>query len=454
MPSLVTSDSGPKLSSLGSLPKGGISVVAPSDSATLRDSSRKRKVNFHQRHLGPTSAQSSITFSPPRKKSATTATATASSLGLQRMWKEEQLSRSSRDCQALLGTCDSTMNTNVVVRNHLWRERVAKWCYDVLDYLEESRDVAYVAMNFLDRYLAVLFKESSLLAGDIQPFEYEVMAFTSLFLAIRICGVHKQLQIPELLQLSSSRALETRHILEVGHHMLEKLTWTHRILTPHAFLKEHLGLLVVFADSNNPKQDHQNVLSREQIMSLLDFSYYLMEVSVCDSYFSTVAPSQIALGALVVAMTSDANLASHRLFLVSFLRMIEEYSSINVESEHKNLRKITSRLLDIYNQSHEATVSSSQTLQMTNNRETSCHAHTNNQSSRSTDVTSKLISTTHLIIDDDEDKEGTATKANSILATTVAEGVVALEDFRSIPPSTSSTVMQGMMRMAKLTNQQ
>ena len=115
------------------------------------------------------------------------------------MAQQEKNSRESADYQALAGKG---------IHNQLWRERVAQWCYDVLDYLEESRDVAHVAMSFLDRYLAVLATENSN-GGEVQPFEFEVISFTSLFLAIRVCGRNKNLQIPELLQLSKLLALRT-----------------------------------------------------------------------------------------------------------------------------------------------------------------------------------------------------------------------------------------------------
>jgi Cyclin, N-terminal domain/Cyclin, C-terminal domain len=354
---------------------------------------------------------------------------------LQRMAQEERTSRSTPDFQAL-----SEGSALTRVQSQLWRERVAKWCFDVLDYLEESRDVAYVALNFLDRYLAVLSKETVL---DLQPFEFEVLAFTSLFLAIRVCGVNKELQIPELLQLSSSGA-QPRHILEAGHRMLEKLSWTHRILTPHAFLKEYLGLFVSACKNLIP-------ISREQVASLLDFSSYLAEVSVCDSFFNAVAPSQVALGALVVAMTCDETLASHQGFLASFFRTIQEHTSINIESAH--MKDIISRLLDVYNQSHEASVSSPSANNNTNNNNKTSHAHIQGGFS---DASAIASSSPHLIVDDDDEEEEFASEAAPIkegpmLVKALAQGVMAVDELRSISPSSSLELFlgSGIMRMSE-----
>ncbi|KAL3917777.1 MAG: hypothetical protein SGILL_004551 [Bacillariaceae sp.] len=307
------------------------------------------------------------------------------------MIHQEQECRAAPDHQALFQA-----NHNEI-QNHLWRERVSKWCYDVLDYLEESRDVAHVAMNFLDRYLAVLAKENSSV-GNVEPFEFEVMAFTSLFLAIRVCGRNKNLQIPELLQLSSSGA-QPRHIMEAGHHMLEMLSWDHRILTPHSFLKELLKLFVTSTSA------HQ-LINKDQAKSLLEFASYLVEVSVCDGYFSPCAPSHVAFGALMVAMTCDATLASdaaHQAFVAQFFRHVHEHTGISIESGP--MKEIITRLLEVYNQSHEAAVSNN------------CPANNapNNTSP-------------HIILDDFED-------VDMELASSMKEGVMAVEEIRSVSPS-------------------
>jgi hypothetical protein len=421
MPSLITDGSEPNAFYHASQPNGGTNVVASSDSNPVSFFSRKRKAQFH--------------ISQP-----------VSAHILQRMLKEEQIGRSSRDFRALLETSASTNYTNVVVLNHLWRERVAKWFYDVVDYLEESREVAYVAMNFLNRYLAVLFQERHLRTVDMQPMEFQVVATTSLFLAIRVCGVNKELQIPELLQLSSSRATKTNHILEAGHHMLKKLSWTHRIVTPHAFLKEYLALLVVSHssvknNSNNLTQNPKVGPSQEQVMSLLDFACYLIEVSVCDAYFNTVAPSQVALGALAVAMTCDGALSSHRTFLVSLFRTEDEFSSIDLESAP--MKQIMSRLVDIYSQSHDSKVSLSSTSRKINidDNENSPHSHTENHGCRRSDTTSKLVPSPHLIIDDDDVDEverDTMTMDSPMPATTV----IAMGDLRCVSLLSSIDLIQ------------
>jgi len=269
---------------------------------------------------------------------------------LQRMMDTEEVNRSVTNDHRALKDVDPSFHKQV------WRERVAQWYYDVLDYLEESRDVAAVAMNIIDRYLAVLSKESSLATPlVIGEFDYEVISFTALFLAIRVSGSNKELEISELLQLSSgSGAPQARHIVSAGNSILEKLSWNHQILTPNSFLRELVALLMTEFDEEEATTD--KAMACESVSALVEFASYLVEVSVCDIYFSAVAPSKIAFGALALAMMCNSDLFStgcrHKSFLSHFFRTVHEQTSMNIECPQMN--SILSRLLHVYNQSQEA----------------------------------------------------------------------------------------------------
>jgi hypothetical protein len=256
---------------------------------------------------------------------------------LRKMMEVQRFSRATTDQLALIEEADSSF------QNQVWRERVSQWCYDVLDFLEESREVAYVALNILDRYLAVHKKEGlSRCHQPIGQFEYEVIAFSALFLAVRVSGSNRELQIPELLQLSSSGS-QVRHILSAGNSMLQKLSWDHRILTPHIFLRGLMQLLVHSCPG----------ISEDRALTLMDFASYLVEISLCDQYFSRICPSEIAFGALTLAMTCDSDFAAgQQASFTLFLRTVLEETSMDVESAH--LKSILARLLVVYNQSQEA----------------------------------------------------------------------------------------------------
>jgi hypothetical protein len=269
---------------------------------------------------------------------------------LRRMMDMEEVNRSVTNDYRALKDVDPSFHKQV------WRERVAQWCYDVLDYLEESRAVAAIAMNIIDRYLAVLSKESSLSTPlVIGEFDYEVISFAALFLAIRVSGSNKELEISELLQLSSgSGAPQARHIVLAGNSILQKLSWNHQILTPNSFLRELVALLMAEFDEEEATTD--KAMPCESVSALVEFASYLVEVSVCDVYFSSVAPSEIAFGALALAMMCNSDLFStdcrYKAFLSHFFRTVHEQTSMNIECPQMN--SILSRLLHVYNQSQEA----------------------------------------------------------------------------------------------------
>lgn len=259
-------------------------------------------------------------------------------------------------------TCLSSTNDRKALKDidlsfhkPIWRERVAQWCYDVLDYLEESRGVAAVAMNIIDRYLAVVSKEPSLpIPLAIGEFDYEVISFTALFLAIRVSGSNKELEISELLHLSSSSEVpQVRHIISAGNSMLEKLSWNHRIITPNLFLRE---LIAVFMIQHEKEASAMKEITPDSVSKVVDFASYLVEVSVCDIYFSAVEPSKIAFGALALAMMTNFDFFStscqRKVFLDNFFQIVHEHTSMSIECPQMN--SILSRLLHVYNQSQEA----------------------------------------------------------------------------------------------------
>mmetsp|Transcript_107878 Transcript_107878/g.220205 ORF Transcript_107878/g.220205 Transcript_107878/m.220205 type:complete len:470 (-) Transcript_107878:644-2053(-) len=271
---------------------------------------------------------------------------------LQNMMDVERTNRTETNDYRALQSIDTSFH------KQLWRERVAQWCYDVLDYIDESRDVASVAMNIIDRYLVILSQESSAALG-IGEFDYEVISFTALFLAIRVSGSNKELEISELLQLSSNTGVpEARHIVSAGNSMLEKLSWDHQILSPNSFLKELVEFLVI---QYNAEIGINETKTGGNISNLVDFASYLVEVSVCDIYFSAVAPSKIAFAALALAMICNSDLLPtsypQQRFLSNFFQIVHEHTFMDIECPQMNA--ILSRLLHVYNQSQEAVLEDS-----------------------------------------------------------------------------------------------
>jgi hypothetical protein len=271
-----------------------------------------------------------------------------------------------RTVQASLADCSTLLQSDpALFQNTVWREHVAQWFYDVLDYLEESRDLAFVAMNILDRYLAVLASECNC-STDHNPFlldhfEYEVLSITSLFLAVRITGSKKDLTVPEVLELSAS-GVQIRHVLSAGNDMLEKVSWDHRIVTPHHFLKALCDHIVQSTSNVVPGTSSSSTALSQS--SLFDFAAYLVEVSVCDVFFAQVLPSEVALAAFATALQCDGGEDTATRYQASFALFLQSvHHEIGIDVASPRMKSIISRLLAVYSQSQEAAVSGARRIE-------------------------------------------------------------------------------------------
>ena len=157
--------------------------------------------------------------------------------------------------------------------NSLWREKVAQWCYDVVDCISESRSVVYVAMNILDRFCA-----SDSESVPVCKKTYEVAALAAIFL---------ELQMNHLVSMSRGK-VTMQDIVAIGTLIISTLSWEKTIETPAKYILKFLELIPMNA-------------SREKEM-LLDSASYLTEIAVCDGTLSRSEPSSLAAAALLTSL--------------------------------------------------------------------------------------------------------------------------------------------------------
>jgi hypothetical protein len=242
---------------------------------------------------------------------------------IHRMLSAEQKVRSGSDHTALAEAPFSFQNVT-------WRERVSQWCYDVIDHLNLPREVVYIAMNILDRYIATNPN------GPGQEKEaYEATAITSLFLAIRISGP-MDIKIPDLLFMSRSSA-QTRDVHSTGSYILETLTFSHQILTPTAFVKALMSFL-------------SSSLSTQNSMSVFELASYLVEIAVCDQHFCRVRPQELAFAALIIAMSQHSE-GIDRKTVSLFLHLVQQESGMSSNSAH--MKSLCARLRELYKQTED-----------------------------------------------------------------------------------------------------
>lgn len=223
----------------------------------------------------------------------------------------------------------------------LWRDRVAQWCYDIVDHLNAPRDTVYLAMNFLDRSVSFAIME-----GMVTKEEYELSSITCLFLALRV-STKADLKICDLLQICQSR-LQVKDIQATGALLLHKLSLKTPIISPSTFARCYLNLI-------------QSSVAPDLVLSLLEMACYLVELSVCDHFFALVPPSKLAFAAVCVCVTSEqGGLQLNPITSQRFKQELEDHTRLSLESSE--IKPLFERLLDIYKQSSDFSDSGSPNL--------------------------------------------------------------------------------------------
>mmetsp|Transcript_28014 Transcript_28014/g.39461 ORF Transcript_28014/g.39461 Transcript_28014/m.39461 type:complete len:379 (+) Transcript_28014:82-1218(+) len=247
------------------------------------------------------------------------------------MTEEEKLARSCIDHATLRAVQQSRSKSS---SNLVWRSKVAQWFYDVVDQLGESRDIVFIAMNIVDRFCAM--HTSMQYSRDEKA--YEAAAMTGLFLALKLCG-RRKLSASEITSMSQ-HGTDTDEIVNMGKTMIGVLSWDHKLITPINFVQAFLRLLPETVNDATKRVLH-------------DTASFFTEASVCDSFFSGVASSEVAYAAILNAIGSDEVTSQlESVDLSSFYSLIQDTTSLDHEAQ--NVGSIRSRLHEIYLQSEES----------------------------------------------------------------------------------------------------
>lgn len=119
--------------------------------------------------------------------------------------------------------------------NPVWRAKVTQWCYDYMDCIQERRNLVYIAMNLLDRYIGLFDRPS------VDQTAYRVAALSCTYLAIRIAG-SKSLDLDDLVVMSRGTTT-IREIVRVGTDIVDRLSWDERMETPTEHIHRYGQLL-------------------------------------------------------------------------------------------------------------------------------------------------------------------------------------------------------------------
>lgn len=100
--------------------------------------------------------------------------------------------------------------------NEVWREKICEWCYQVVDHFDYNRQVVAIALNYLDRYLAL---------RPVNRKIFQLAAMTCLFTAIKL-NETRVLSLSAFLSLSRGY-FKAEHVLKMEHAILRYVSIFH-----------------------------------------------------------------------------------------------------------------------------------------------------------------------------------------------------------------------------------
>jgi Cyclin, N-terminal domain len=192
-----------------------------------------------------------------------------------------------------------TSNDSVDRVSEAWRRKLCEWCYEVVDHFGFDREVVSIALNYLDRVVAVRTESSQ---SAIPKREFQLFAVTSLYTAIKIHGENDNVQGPRRkLRIDAfvelSRGFFQVEVIEaMERELLSALNWRVNPPTMLRFVSNYLRLF--------PSYESSSYKSSQTIVSgIYDVARYLTELSVCVSSFGFSCKASVtAFSAILCAV--------------------------------------------------------------------------------------------------------------------------------------------------------
>lgn len=188
-----------------------------------------------------------------------------------------------------------------------WRRKLCEWSYEVVDHFGFGRDAVGIALNFLDRYVAIKIQECNIVIGQR---EFQLLAVTCLYMALKIHGEvedpngqRRKLRIDAFVELS--RGFFHVDVIEnMEREIFTTLDWRVNPPTCLRFVASFLRLCPKWT-SGESNQAHSNVTG-----TIFDYARYFTELSVCVFSFSCTFKTSVIAYASVLCGIEALDLKS------------------------------------------------------------------------------------------------------------------------------------------------
>lgn len=209
-------------------------------------------------------------------------------------------------------SADNSSNTSAPI-DKVCRQKMAQWCFTVIDYINFQRETVSIAMSCLDRFLSsgCARAKNVMLCRK----EYQLAAMTTLFMAIKI---NEPVMIDVALLTDLSKGLYTPSDFQnMETDILFGLNWHVNGPTPQTFLLHFLSL----AQTSICQYDENSVAPSLDLHNVLQLAAHQIELSVQDCDFMTQKPSVIATAAILNSLNQSNNQMTAEFFTKSLLQL-------------------------------------------------------------------------------------------------------------------------------------
>lgn len=182
--------------------------------------------------------------------------------------------------------CDENKSPDRVLMNSCpasFREQICDWCYQVIDHCDIDRDVVGISLYYFDRYLSKITIQAS-----INEMLLQLVAMTSLYLAVKVHSTRK-IAVSSMISLSEGK-FRVDHVLKMEDCIIKTLHWRLNPPTPSIYLN-------VVSPVLHDSKDEDGLPN-----TVLNLARYLLELSVCDWYFTDKKASSTAYAAILAAL--------------------------------------------------------------------------------------------------------------------------------------------------------
>mmetsp|Transcript_22450 Transcript_22450/g.47265 ORF Transcript_22450/g.47265 Transcript_22450/m.47265 type:complete len:316 (-) Transcript_22450:73-1020(-) len=169
-----------------------------------------------------------------------------------------------------------------------WREKIIEWKYQVVDRFDLDREIVSISTFYLDRYLATHYVDEEL---------FQLVSMSSIYLAIKI-NSPKKVTIQSIASTGNG-LITAQHIEAMELSIMKCLNWHLFPPTSVSFIENFFPLILM--SSRNCKF---SLYLQRKIEEALEFSRFLIELSVCAYPFVSAKPSSVAIAAILYSLES------------------------------------------------------------------------------------------------------------------------------------------------------